>query len=173
MVQSGVLHEGDASLRSLQGLGAHKGCGLVEMLVFKRGLLDHLLTRFLPDMNWDGTVKKTIMDTTRGHMDFRDVNGYPGEAMDLTWRAGWPKSAEIFYSSFLEACTKLPQPVKPCACHRICQHREMMPSKHLLGRSLGLRVWVIAWSSSLGLTRGGRFVELMVNRRLFSWRSLT
>ena len=103
MLQCGSLHDGDTSLRALKGEGAHKGAGLVDLLVFKRGLLDHLLTRFLPDMSWSGEIKKSIIDTTRNYLDFRQCNGYPSESVDLTWRAGWPKSAETFYSGFLEA----------------------------------------------------------------------
>jgi len=103
MLQCGNLHEGDASLRALQGVGAHRGAGLVDLLVFKRGLIDHLQAKFLPDMNWSGEIKKVIIDTTRSTFAFRSANGYPGQIVDLTWRAGWPKSAEVFYGSFLEA----------------------------------------------------------------------
>ena len=35
-----------------------------------------------------------------GHDEYRRLNGRPGDegGMDIAWRAGWPKSAELAYT---------------------------------------------------------------------------
>ena len=107
MFRLGRLH--DASNRALEGTGsAHAGAGLIDILCYKRAFLDWLLSKFVPERRWPAEVSVTIAKVTVDHQAFRKAVGYPGDLatgqVDLTWRAGWPSSAETFFGRLLEDC---------------------------------------------------------------------
>lgn len=100
----GFFYGQPVSLRSLQGTEKDSGGkGIVDLMLFKRGLLDHIMETLLMEMAWDGAIKKALIERTASHGVFRASVGYPHEKQkDLTWRAGWPPSSEQLLE-FVEA----------------------------------------------------------------------
>ena len=90
------------SLRYLQGQQAGGGGkGLIDLLNFKFDLKCHLAEYLTKIPRWDAIlVRDRFTLSLRCHDEYRRLNGRPGDegGMDITWRAGWPKSAELAYT---------------------------------------------------------------------------
>ena len=85
-------------VRALSGkLPGSGGKGLVDSLIYKRKLRDHLLKDVMPTYKWDPAITAAIRSAALDPITF----GKKTTAEDLTWRAGWPTSAELFFE-FIE-----------------------------------------------------------------------
>ena len=89
-------------LRSLEGkLPGSGGKGAIDILIMKASILEKLLSEVVDEMAWALEIKQAIRTTCANHTDFRSKMGYPDDlggvnGPDLTFRAGWPPSAEQF-----------------------------------------------------------------------------
>ena len=91
-----------SSLRYLQGQQAGGGGkGLIDLLNFKFDMKCHLAEYLTKFPRWDAIlVRDRFMLSLRCHDKYRRLNGRPGDegGMDITRRAGWPKSVELAYT---------------------------------------------------------------------------
>ena len=69
-------------VRQLSGkLPGSGGKGLVDSLIYKRGLLDHLLSHVMPTYKWDPAIMAAIKSAAPDPLTF----GKKTTADDLTW----------------------------------------------------------------------------------------
>lgn len=100
-VRSGALTKDQVGLRSLEGkLAGQQGRGLVDLFIYKRGLLSHLSNIVLGKLNWGDDVHLAMRDAMTSIVVFRNKCGFlftPAiQPVSLAWRAGWPRSTEQF-----------------------------------------------------------------------------
>ena len=104
LLNSDGLSADAVSLRALEGniAGSH-GKGLVDVLIFKRDLLDHIIADQLSMLKWPAhlDVAGSIRGICTSVPQFRATNGWSFNAAmnkstppHLKWRAGFPTSAE-------------------------------------------------------------------------------
>jgi len=107
LVKSKLLGPQDVSVRSLQGSATAKG--LVDLLLFKSTMKDFLL-EMSDKMDLPPSVKTALRENLAGHATYRAaVKEYPGnDPPDLSWKAGWPHSADamlqLIEASFCKLC---------------------------------------------------------------------
>jgi hypothetical protein len=95
--RAGLLGPEHMVTRSLEGkIPGSNGKGLVDLLVFKKTMLAHLLLVFVPAKDIPGEIKSKIHDVCVSFGKFRAHMGYKHDAVfpDMGWRAGWPASAD-------------------------------------------------------------------------------
>ena len=100
-VRSGALAVEQVGCRALEGkLAGQQGRGLVDLCLYKRGLLSHLSNNVLGKLDWSDDIKGAMRDSMTSITAFRNKCGYlftPSmPPVSLAWRAGWPRSAEQF-----------------------------------------------------------------------------
>jgi hypothetical protein len=88
------------SLRQLQGTQACAGKGLVDLLNFKFEMKEHLPHYLGQYILWPVVVRDNFMKVLSNHGAYRQACGFPKDGMDLTWRAGWPASAENAFQAW-------------------------------------------------------------------------
>lgn len=87
------------SLRYLQGTTPGSGGkGFIDLLSHKHALKTHLTTEVLDaKAAWPSDVRALMRQALSSPSTYRSYAGYPKDEADLTWRAGWPASAENFF----------------------------------------------------------------------------
>lgn len=101
MHKRGELGTDGVSLRLLQGrIPGSGGKGLLDYLIYKKGLRLHLLNEWLGNHSTrPPPVLNAIRDTTESFEAYRTKVGYPSDPKkDLTWKCGWPDSADEFFN---------------------------------------------------------------------------
>lgn len=86
-----------ADKMSVADMEGRRSGSLVETWVFKKKVLAFLLDEVLAKKKVDAPIKQTIRDASRDFKTFREKVGYPNQtpAPNKSWRAGWPKSADM------------------------------------------------------------------------------
>ena len=76
------------------------GKGLVELVIHKHETAQYLVTVKLQSLSVDAHVKVVMPEVFSSCAAYRQKCGYPGDAQygQLSWRAGWSKGAEAFYT---------------------------------------------------------------------------
>ena len=95
--RAGLLGPEHMVTRSLEGkIPGSNGKGLVDLLVFKKTMLAHLLLVFVPAKDIPCEIKSKIHDVCVSFGKFGAHMGYKHDAVfsDMGWRAGWPVSAD-------------------------------------------------------------------------------
>jgi hypothetical protein len=84
------------SLRWLKGETPNMGGkGLVDLNNHKFHQKVYMLTEWIDGYaGWGPEVRAAMRKVLDNHDDYRQFCGFPGTQVDLTWRAGWPPSAE-------------------------------------------------------------------------------
>ena len=105
MYNSGMITHESCSIRALEGkLSARRGnAGVVEMLVFKKDALAHLLTEWLSKLDIRPDVKNKIRQVCGSIACFRAHCGWPAKQVSRAWQAGWTRAEETVLD-FIEAC---------------------------------------------------------------------
>ena len=86
------------SLRTLQGVGtSNGGKGLIDLLNFKYDLMLHVATYLGEHPSWPAQCRENFAKALSSPVTYRVMCGFPDEKADLTWRAGWPPSAETAF----------------------------------------------------------------------------
>lgn len=107
LVKSKLLSPLDVTVRALQGNANAKG--LVDLLLFKSTMKDFLL-EMSDKMDLPPSVKTALRENLADHAKYRAaVKEYPGnDPPDLSWKAGWPHSADamlqLIEASFCKLC---------------------------------------------------------------------
>ncbi len=80
----------------------------MDLLVFKRGLLQHLLSVTLAKaQSVPAEIRAKLTAIVASREEFRKHMGYQGFAPpDMGWRAGWPASADSLLSIFEVGATR-------------------------------------------------------------------
>ena len=109
-VKMGYLDKSAFCVRNLQPQTGNKK-GILDLLLFKKDVRDYLVNSWMPRKfpAASGELQKTIRDISAGHAIYREkVLPYPvvedddaaagtqlsPKQVDLTWKKGWPRSAE-------------------------------------------------------------------------------
>lgn len=79
------------------------GRGTVDLFIAQLEFRDYLFNKVTPSYGWDEEILNTMKEISGDHVQYRKMCGWAHEKADLTWRAGWPKSSELFWT-FLEDC---------------------------------------------------------------------
>ena len=96
-VESGALRADQIGLRALQGMGKSKG--LVDLLLFKRSLHQHLISKTMESLPFDVDIKLKIREITSSIPVYRAAYGYSYTdkfPATRSFMAGWPKAADKF-----------------------------------------------------------------------------
>lgn len=98
---SGALRYDQIGLRALQGGGTKNGGkGLLDLLLFKRELLQYMVNGFCDALKFPPAIKVKIRETCTSISQYRASCGYsynPAyKPVKKSFMAGWPKSAELF-----------------------------------------------------------------------------
>lgn len=101
LAKSGALSADQCGTRALEGkLSGQGGKGLVDLMIFKLDLGNHLLTTFMDSKPWSPAIKDGIRKTFESIVTTREKCGYlyaPSfKQVKQTWKAGYPKSADVF-----------------------------------------------------------------------------
>ena len=85
------------STRSIEGrLPGANGKGIIDMYIWKKKLLAYLVDQFMPGKTVAKECKAKIREICASIATFRSFCGSPkAPAKDLSWRAGWPESADL------------------------------------------------------------------------------
>ena len=99
--RSGALSKDQVGVRALEGkLAGQQGRGLVDMCVYKRGLLSHLSNNVLGKLKWGDEIQIAMREAMTSIAVFRNKCGFlftpTMKPVSLAWRAGWPRSTEAF-----------------------------------------------------------------------------
>jgi hypothetical protein len=88
----------DLGLRLLQGTGpGMNGRGIVDLLIYKKGLLQHLLGQNLEAFTFKFVIKAKIRHVLKDFETVRaNCTGWPGNNPDISWQGGWPKAAQDY-----------------------------------------------------------------------------
>jgi hypothetical protein len=88
----------ELGLRLLQGTGpGMNGRGIVDLLLYKKGLLQYLLGPHLEIFTFKWVIKAKIRHVLKDHETERaNCTGWPGNNNDLSWQGGWPKAAQDY-----------------------------------------------------------------------------
>ena len=95
---SGILVADMMGTQALEGKqSGSNGKGLVDVWVFKRTLRNYFLDEYMPNKQIPQEIKTTIREVCTDFKSFRAKVGYRNSKVlpDLTWKAGWPTSAEL------------------------------------------------------------------------------
>ena len=99
--RAGLLGPEHMVTRSLEGkIPGSNGKGLVDLLIFKKNMLAHLLTVVVPSKSIPAGMKAKIQDVCstfakfRAHLGYKNDSGAQESMPDQGWRAGWPASAD-------------------------------------------------------------------------------
>ena len=97
---AGLYDTEDLKSSEMKGKTTTNGKGLVDVWVFKRKLLQHLLVDVLSGVALPAKIKDQIRDVCKDFKTFRLKVGTKFEATppDQSWRAGWPASADAMLS---------------------------------------------------------------------------
>ena len=101
MHERGEIPDG-ISLRAMQGkLPQSGGKGPLDLLLYKKGLLNHLLRDWARDVSkhWSKSVMELIEKNTSTHHQYRAAVGFPSlnKGACMQWKFGWPDSADEFF----------------------------------------------------------------------------
>jgi hypothetical protein len=109
---SGNLVVEHMSLRSLDGkVAGSGGKGLVDLVLYKKAVLSHFLTSWLPVQKIPNEIKTKIHETCIHHCAIRKALGFKtGTLPDLTWQAGWPASAVAILSLIEDTLSQIASP---------------------------------------------------------------
>ena len=91
------LLEGEVSVRQLTGQGATGGKGLCDLVLYKMRLRDYFISDFLLSTEAKEMPEKyrqALKDIFASHEAFRRKVGFPDSPADLSWKAGWSRSAD-------------------------------------------------------------------------------
>lgn len=78
-------------------LVGQQGKGILDIFLFKKGVLAFLINTTMGKMSWNDKAKATIREVTGSIAKFREKCGYINAMPeDLSWRAALPKSAQNF-----------------------------------------------------------------------------
>jgi hypothetical protein len=98
---AGFLSPDVMSTRSLEGkVAGSNGKGLVDLLLYKKTMLGHLLTTWLPSKtSVPKEVREKVQEVCQSHQSFRRHLGFKGGSLpDLQWKAGWAASSDAVLS---------------------------------------------------------------------------
>jgi hypothetical protein len=98
---AGFVNKETMGSQALEGKqSGSNGKGLVDLWVFKRILKCFLIDELMPKKSIPGHCKTTIREVCHNFDTFRAKAGFANSAVlpDLTWRAGWPKSADLMFA---------------------------------------------------------------------------
>lgn len=110
LVRRGSLAKEDITFRALTGVSGSKG--LVDLLVLKRQMLQHLFGDTVPSMKFPSDVTVAMAEKLSTHYNYmKFVSPYPSSdggiiAADMSWKIGWSSSADQMLN-FVEACAGL------------------------------------------------------------------
>ena len=94
LYQAGHLAADRMSTADMEG---RKSGSLVDAWVFKKKMLSFLLDEVLAKKQYaDASIKEGIRAATKDINSFKNKVGYPKQPANQSWRAGWPKSADLF-----------------------------------------------------------------------------
>lgn len=103
-VMSGAASAADFSVALLlgkKGTGAGSGRGLTDLYILKHNMLKHLLGPQADKLELPSDVRERLNHVLADHANYRvclHPRAETTQAPDLTWRAGWPRSAIMFLS---------------------------------------------------------------------------
>ena len=112
-----VTYEG-LSARALEGKSTRRGqAGLVELALFKKTALAHLLGDWLSATDINPDVKSKLREVCTTFSQFRKHCGWSKadsqQPVNLAWKVGWSR-AEDAVLDFIEACVRVPlRPMPP------------------------------------------------------------
>ena len=98
---SGALRYDQIGLRALQGGSTRTGGkGLLDLLLFKRELMQYMIHGFVDTLKFPPAIKVKIRETCSSISQYRTACGYSYnptyKPAKKSFMAGWPKSAELF-----------------------------------------------------------------------------
>lgn len=94
LARTGMCNGEELSVRILAGDGSKKG--VVDLLVYKRKLLDYFCRDFIPSRPFQTGVREALSRHFANHAAYRNsLAPYPGSATtSLSWKKGWNPSAD-------------------------------------------------------------------------------
>ena len=89
--------DGEVSVRQLNGQGATGGKGLCDLVLFKMRFRDYFVGDFFlltEAKEMPEKYRQALKDLFSSHENLRAKVGFPNSPGDLSWKAGWTRSAD-------------------------------------------------------------------------------
>jgi hypothetical protein len=105
--KSNALRGDQIGVRTLQGAKGDRGRSLVDLLMYKEDVLNHLTSTVLDSLALEPSTKSKIRAITASLATYRTNCGYSYNSampsVKRTWMAGWAKSATLFLT-LIDSC---------------------------------------------------------------------